>query len=160
MSGFFIGVLNNGRADEVRDALRGYDVDMLETVARHGGPPAQTAPTATGSEDSYLSRMPIGYSVQVRSIFPRDAWEHAAEISFRETGWDRYAHNTNGEDSRGLFQINVGPGGNPDLLSLGDLFDPSTNVQAARIVWERQGWAAWYNAATAAGFVNTGPGEE
>jgi len=56
------------------------------------------------------------------------------------------AHNTAGEDSRGLWQINIGPGANTDLAHM-NLFDPVQNAEAAVIVWKRQGWRAWYNCA-------------
>jgi hypothetical protein len=52
------------------------------------------------------------------------------------------AHNTKGEDSRGLWQINVARNANPDLAGM-NLFDGATNARAAKIVHDRQGWTAW-----------------
>lgn len=55
---------------------------------------------------------------------------------------DTAAHNTKGEDSRGLWQINVSSRANPDLAGM-NLFDGATNARAAKIVHDRQGWTAW-----------------
>jgi Lysozyme like domain len=66
----------------------------------------------------------------------------ATAIALAESGGDASAHNTKGEDSRGLWQINVAPTANPDLIGMA-LFDPRTNARAAKIVYDRQGWAAW-----------------
>lgn len=54
-------------------------------------------------------------------------------ISKRESGWNPGSHNPNGEDSRGLWQINVQ--GSPKYGSW-DLYDP---VQNARAMWEMSG---------------------
>lgn len=94
----------------------------------------------------------------IRRHFPEAAWEHAAAIVECESGFRPEAHNTAGEDSRGLFQINVVPAANIDLLPLGDLFNPDINAQAARIVWQRQGWRAWLNCARIQGVPTSGPG--
>jgi hypothetical protein len=59
-----------------------------------------------------------------------------------ESGGNPSTHNNQGEDSRGLNQINIGPGANTDLAGY-DLFDPDQNFQAARIVYDRQGPNAW-----------------
>lgn len=65
-----------------------------------------------------------------------------AIINFESHG-DPSSHNTKGEDSRGLMQINVGPGANTDLSGL-NLFDPETNIKAAaQTILPRQGWGAW-----------------
>jgi len=54
------------------------------------------------------------------------------------------AWNCTGEDSRGLWQINVAPGANSDLLALGNLFNSEVNARAARIVHDRNGgWCPW-----------------
>lgn len=93
----------------------------------------------------------------IRETWPRAAWEHAALIGECESNWNPSAHNTAGEDSRGWFQINIGPGANTDLADL-NLFDPVENVQAALIVWKRQGWRAWLNCARVKGVPLTGGG--
>lgn len=52
------------------------------------------------------------------------------------------AHNQSGENSRGIGQINIAPGGNTDLSGM-NLFDPQENAKAMRIVYDRQGPNAW-----------------
>lgn len=59
-----------------------------------------------------------------------------------ESSGNPSAHNTKGEDSRGLGQINVGPGANTDLAGL-NLYDPETNIRAMKTVYDRAGWGAW-----------------
>ena len=69
--------------------------------------------------------------------------ETAFAIALAESGGNTLDHNTAGEDSRGLWQINVAPGANPQFLSW-DLYDPDTNAAAARILYDRwSGWCAW-----------------
>ena len=98
------------------------------------------------------SRAP-GYVQQaIRHYFPESEWGNAAAIAECESGFNPNAHNTIGEDSRGLFQINVGPGANTDLAGF-RLFDPFQNARAARIVWNRQGWRGWLNCARRQGLV-------
>lgn len=63
-------------------------------------------------------------------------------IAMAESGGNTAAHNNKGEDSRGLGQVNIGPGANTDLANL-DLFDPAQNAKAMRIVYDRQGPGAW-----------------
>ena len=52
----------------------------------------------------------------------------AAAIAMGESGGNPGAHNTKGEDSRGLWQINVGPGANTQYRKT-NLFDPRTNAK-------------------------------
>ena len=63
-------------------------------------------------------------------------------IAMAESGGNPAAHNNRGEDSRGLGQINIGPGANTDLAGY-NLFDPAENAKAMRIVYDRQGPGAW-----------------
>lgn len=63
-------------------------------------------------------------------------------IAMAESGGNAAAHNNRGEDSRGIGQINIGPGANTDLAGF-DLFDPAQNAKAMRIVYDRQGPGAW-----------------
>lgn len=63
-------------------------------------------------------------------------------IAMAESGGNTAAHNNRGEDSRGLGQINIGPGANVDLAGY-DLFDPAQNAKAMRVVYDRQGPGAW-----------------
>ena len=63
-------------------------------------------------------------------------------VALAESGGNANAHNPRGEDSRGLFQINIGPGANTDLAGM-DLYDPYENAKAAKIVYDRQSISAW-----------------
>lgn len=51
-------------------------------------------------------------------------------MALAESSGDPNAHNTSGEDSRGLWQINVSKDANPGYASW-NLFDPATNARAA-----------------------------
>ena len=48
----------------------------------------------------------------------------------RESNFNPLAHNTSGEDSRGLGQINAGTAIALGYVNLNDLFDPATNIEA------------------------------
>ena len=75
--------------------------------------------------------------------FPFGEVEHAIAVAFRESGFRTGAHNTSGEDSRGLMQINVGPGAHPQLAAW-NLFDPQVNMYFAGQLFREQGWRPWY----------------
>lgn len=58
----------------------------------------------------------------------------AVAVALAESRGNPAAHNPNGEDSRGLWQINVDPStswGRERAKKYGDLFDPVTNARAA-----------------------------
>lgn len=82
------------------------------------------------------------YRALVARYFPADQIDNALAVLMLESGGGPMAHNTNGEDSRGLFQINVGPGAHPSLASL-NLFDPATNIEQAASLWQSSGWGIW-----------------
>lgn len=158
MGMFLLGLLRSGSIEDVRAALRGLDVEVAQ-VTPYVPESAVTRPPSVVTEyGPAMMRAPGYLRLLIANTFPRDAWEHAATIAYGESGFDPSAHNTNGEDSRGLWQINVGPGANSDLMVLGDLFDPAVNVQAAYVVWNRQGWRAWQNVANSLGVPLSGPG--
>ena len=54
----------------------------------------------------------------------------ALAIAMAESGLNVNAHNDRGEDSRGIWQINVGPGANEQYADW-NLYDPEINAQAA-----------------------------
>lgn len=64
--------------------------------------------------------------------------DDAVRISFCESGFDTEAHNTRGEDSRGLMQINLNA--HPAFLSL-DLFDPGVNTAVAHSLFVEAGYS-------------------
>ena len=66
----------------------------------------------------------------------------AVKIAACESSFNTYAHNTNGEDSRGLMQINVDA--HPQYSSL-NLFDPQVNCNIAYKIYLESGknFKAW-----------------
>lgn len=84
--------------------------------------------------------------------FPLEEIDNAVNIAELESGWNTGAWNTAGEDSRGLFQINVSPGAHPDLRR-DNLWDPQVNSYYAAAIWRSSGWRAWYNSARRLGLI-------
>lgn len=84
--------------------------------------------------------------------WPGPQVKNAVEVANLESGFRSNAHNTNGEDSRGLWQINVGEGAHPELAEW-NLFDVQVNAYFAGQIWRASGWAAWYNSAKALGLL-------
>jgi len=83
--------------------------------------------------------------VLIRKYFPENQWNNALRVAQAESGLNPNAHNQKGEDSRGLFQINVVPAANPKYKSV-NLFDPETNVRAASELYKAAGWRLWTTA--------------
>jgi murein DD-endopeptidase MepM/ murein hydrolase activator NlpD len=69
------------------------------------------------------------YQCAVEAGFTPDQAVTFTAIALAESGGETGAHNTTGEDSRGLWQINVGPGVRPNVW--GDLSDPHIAARAA-----------------------------
>ena len=82
------------------------------------------------------------YIALIAKYFPANQVQNAIAVMNGESGGDAAAHNTNGEDSRGLFQINVSPAANPDLAKY-NLFDPETNIRIAAQMQKERGWQPW-----------------
>lgn len=80
--------------------------------------------------------------------FPLAEVDHAVDVAQLESGWNTAAWNNTGEDSRGLWQLNVVPEAHPEL-AVWNLFDPMLNAYFAAQVWGTSGWRAWYNSARA-----------
>lgn len=67
----------------------------------------------------------------------------ALAVAMAESSLDSFAHATKGEDSRGLFQINVAPGAHPQL-AVDNLYDPLTNAEQAYAISNGgTNWSAW-----------------
>ena len=73
---------------------------------------------------NYTQAKQIIYNAGFRGIY----LEPAVRIAYCESGFDTDAHNTSGEDSRGLFQINVNA--HPEYSNY-NLFDPNVNATVA-----------------------------
>jgi hypothetical protein len=84
--------------------------------------------------------------------WPLSEVDNAAEVARLESAYNTAAHNTNGEDSRGLWQINVAAGAHPQL-EVWNLFDPMLNAYFAHQIWSASGWRAWYNSARSLGLL-------
>jgi hypothetical protein len=67
----------------------------------------------------------------------------AVKICYCESSFNTHAHNTTGEDSRGLMQINVASNANPQYKHL-NLFDPVINTTVAYQIYNRtKDFRAW-----------------
>ena len=76
--------------------------------------------------------------------FRGTALDAAVDIAKCESSFNTEAHNTSGEDSRGLWQINVASKANPQYASY-DLFDPQVNANVAYAIYKAWGnnFGAW-----------------
>jgi hypothetical protein len=84
--------------------------------------------------------------------FPLAEIDNAVNVAELESGWRTSAWNTQGEDSRGLWQVNVADGAHPQLRNV-NLFDPQVNAFYAGRIWAESGWRAWYNSAVKLGLL-------
>jgi hypothetical protein len=80
----------------------------------------------------------------IRSVFPADLADKAVAIAKRESSLNAMAHNW---CCFGVFQINF-KANKSTLAALGiatsaQLYDPTVNVQAAYVLYQRSGWAPW-----------------
>lgn len=113
--------------------------------------------SAPGAFDPYeLARL-----LDRRKFKKEDIWKMLA-ISWRESRWDPKAYNGNrstGDDSYGLFQINMlgdmGPKRAKDfgITDYKELFDPITNVKAARIMYGGGNLSPWNKHGTPTGGI-------
>ena len=69
--------------------------------------------------------------------FKNESLEYALKIINCESGNNTLAHNSNNEDSRGLFQINVNA--HPNYL-IYDLYDPMINVLIGYDLYKKAGY--------------------
>jgi hypothetical protein len=77
--------------------------------------------------------------------WPVEEIDNAVNVAQLESNWNTAARNTNGEDSRGLWQINVQA--HAHLMDM-NLFDPQVNAFFAHQIWKDAGsWRPWLNAA-------------
>ena len=91
------------------------------------------------------------YAFARKAGFSPDQAATMTAVSLAESSGNSRAHNPQGEDSRGLWQINARA--HPDLARRFDLFDPAQNAQAAFAV-SRQGsdispWTVTHGGASA-----------
>ena len=86
-----------------------------------------------------LTREQVKYYLY-QSGFRGTDLNNAINICFCESSFNTNAHNTNGEDSRGLMQINIEA--NPQYSML-DLFNPQINTNVAFEMFTRYGFNPW-----------------
>lgn len=97
------------------------------------------APTPTGGKFSYAQLQQLWVSAGGN---PAKA-KVAAAVALAESAGSTISHATVGEDSRGLWQINVAAGAHPQLASL-NLYNPLTNArQAVAISNNGTNWGPW-----------------
>ena len=153
----FLGVLHSGSRDELYALIDQLLAAAGEPVITPPPPPPPPVVIPFEPVGAYFDQAPGYVQELISREWPREGWEHAAAIAWCESRYNPRAHNTQGEDSRGLWQINVDPAANADLLALGDMFDPVVNAKAAAAIWRRQGWRAWLNCAGIVGVPRSGP---
>lgn len=114
-----------------------------------------TPPTSATSDLTPLSARTLR-RCEVTSLallnWPLEEVDNAVDVAQLESGWNTAARNTDGEDSRGLWQINVAPNAHPQLAEW-NLFDPQVNAYFAGRIWSTSGWRAWYNSAVKLGLI-------
>jgi hypothetical protein len=84
--------------------------------------------------------------------WPFNEVENATNVGEAESAFWTSAWNTDGEDSRGVWQINVVKAAHPELAKY-NLFDPQICAYFAFQIWKESGWKAWYNSARALGLI-------
>ena len=157
MSMIFLGMFTNLDAAKAEQLSELLGIEIPIPADPEPPIPADPEPERERSVGRHFDRAPGLAQELIRMHFPRASWERMASIGECESNWHPRAHNTSGEDSRGWFQINIGPGANTDMAGL-DLFDPVVNVEQASIIWKRQGYDAWRNCSRLKGIPLTGGG--
>lgn len=84
--------------------------------------------------------------------WPLKEVDNAVAVAELESAFNTGAWNQQGEDSRGLWQINVAAGAHPDLKR-DNLWDPQVNAFYAAMIWRTSGWRAWFNSANKLGLL-------
>lgn len=114
----------------------------------------------TKPDSEYVGFTPVSTRQLVRAevaalascYWPAGEVVNAVAVADLESVLWTSAWNRDGEDSRGIWQVNVGPGAHPEL-AIWNLFDPQINAYFAHQIWRASGWRAWYNSAKALGLI-------
>ncbi len=100
---------------------------------------ASPASAATGSvSDVTIASAAANAGLAGCRGVPLSTW---VAVALAESGGNTFAHATVGEDSRGLWQINMRA--HAGWVGSRNLYDPATNAWAAKRVCDSQGPAAW-----------------
>ena len=106
-----------------------------------------TAPAVREVHAPPGSSCPQFYALALSAGWAAEEWPELDHIMWRESRCTPEAthRNRNGSVDRGLLQINsVHRGWLADRgVSLDGLLDPATNLQAARWLYESDGWRPW-----------------
>lgn len=158
-----IGKIQEGYARSVSKILQDAGDKLAEKMQQGaqaaagtltGAPGAALGPSTLRSGSVRGGQLNVGTLVglaKAAGFNDRDARIMAA-IAMAESGGRSTAHNPNaatGDNSYGLWQINMLGGMGPERrrqFGIGrneQLFDPATNAQAARQVYQSQGFGAW-----------------
>jgi hypothetical protein len=122
------------------------DIDALRSRLAH------QAVDAIGLEHRFAHRYGGLSAVQANSVlviaeaFGPEHFEDAVRISWCESRLDPKSmngSNRNGTADRGLFQLNDGGTMQRLGVDLREVFDATTNAQAARVLFEDRGWQPW-----------------
>lgn len=118
-----------------------------------------------------INNAPTELADAIREFFPEPEWDHAASISYLESGWnwDSEYDSTNGDPSQcgvtisvrngvritaehsiSYFQINAC---NYLGWEWAHFFNVRQNVGTAHALWEQRGWSPWYFSAVALGLL-------
>jgi hypothetical protein len=110
-------------------------MDLLIThrITRPPGPEQLRGP-----DDRLLEQYEVRGLIAI--YWPDDEQEHAQAICKCESGFHTGAWAILGEDSRGLFQLNVAA---HTQMAAYNLFDPQINCFFAHQLWVAQGWQPW-----------------
>jgi hypothetical protein len=99
-------------------------------------------PSQAGTMLGWDSRLLV--EAEIRGLaaiyWPPEQVENATRVSACESGWETGAWAYIGEDSRGLWQLNVEA--HPEYGTY-NLFDPMINAYWAASLWREQGWGPW-----------------
>lgn len=120
-------------------------------VEKPAEPPVE--PVAQAAPEPVAAVTPQGCEAY-RSLVSQYDWDVHIALAVMEAESscraDATNSNTNGSVDRGLFQVNSV---HSDMVpSLGQLFDPATNVATAYRIYTGSGWRAW-NAFTAGRYL-------
>lgn len=117
-----------------------------------------------------LSDAPLELQVSIQEFFPDSEWDNAANIAQLESGYDAFALNDTtaptspcgapiglrdgsvitAERSVGYFQINSC--NYPDW-TWQQLWNARHNAGTAHMIWNEQGWGAWFFSAKKLGLI-------
>lgn len=113
---------------------------------------------------------PYDLANPIREFFPEEEWDHAASIAKLESGWDAFAvadtrdpeHpcgtviravdgvDISAELSVGYFQIDAC---NFPSWEWQRLYNGRHNAGTAHLIWQSQGWEAWFFSAKQLGLI-------